>query len=166
MKTLLFALALILSFSSVRAQVIGSGSSQPVALGRTVLGLGGSIGLTGGIGVSFRDHFPSVVSYQIVAGIIKPDARVSYDAGFELQADIMKGETNRFYICAATGYFFNGEGGKNELSAPWRVGVGAGNEWANFNTSQFHVDLELLITYFNDETVIPIPQLGVHYYFF
>jgi len=167
MKTAsMLLLIFILSSQMLRAQVIGSGPGQPVELGRTVLGLGGAIGLAGGIGVSFRQHFPTVVSYQIVGGIIKPDTHLSYDVGFELQADIMKGTYNRFYLCGATGYFFNGEGGENELAAPWRVGLGVGSEWANFNTSQFHVSLEVLLTYFNDDTVIPIPQLGVHYYFF
>ncbi|MFI5253579.1 MAG: hypothetical protein ACHQQQ_14235 [Bacteroidota bacterium] len=166
MKKFILTLTLLLVSFSGRAQVIGSASTQPVALGRTVFGLGAAIGLAGGMGVSFRHHFPSVMSYQIVAGIIKPDNRLSYDFGFELQADIMKGISNRFYACAATGYYFTGEGGVNELEAPYRVGIGAGNEWTNVNTSQFHIALEILLTYFSNDTVIPLPQLSAHYYFF
>jgi hypothetical protein len=166
MKTLISMIMFFFAASVMQAQVIGSGSTQPVALGRTVYGLGATVGMAGGIGISFRHHFPSVMSYQLVGGIIKPDARLSYDIAFELQADIMKGSSNRFYAAGAWGYYFTGEGGQNELTAPWRVGLGVGNEWANINTSQFHFAVEVLLTYFSDDTVIPLPQLSAHYYFF
>jgi hypothetical protein len=166
MKTLIIVLNFLFVPALSQAQVIGTGSTQPVALGRTVFGLGASVGMAGGMGISFRQHFPNAVSYQIVGGIIKPDARLSYDVGFELQADIMKGNANRFYAAGAWGYYFTGEHGHNELTAPWRIGLGVGNEWANINSSQFHFAMEVLLTYFSDDTVIPLPQVSAHYYFF
>ena len=166
MKSIVIILAFLLIPAISIAQVIGTGSTQPVALGRNVFGLGASIGLASGMGISFRQHFPTVMSYQIAGGIIKPDSRLSYDIGIELQADIMKGNSNRFYAAGAWGYYFTGEGGHNELDAPWRLGLGVGNEWANINSSQFHFAVEVLLTYFSDDTVIPLPQASVHYYFF
>jgi hypothetical protein len=163
---IIFILTVLLVSTMSQAQVIGTGTGQPVSLGRTVFGLGATVGMAGGMGVSFRQHFPTIMSYQIAGGIIKPDSRLSYDIAFELQADLMKGNTNRLYAAGAWGYYFTGEGGHNELSAPWRLGIGVGSEWANVNTSQFHFALEVLLTYFSDDTVIPLPQASAHYYFF
>ncbi len=131
---------------------------------RSVFGLGLSAGLASGIGFSFRHHLPGPVSYQLVGGIIKLDKRLHYDIGAELQADLVRSDVIRFFAGGAGGYFFSGEVGHNDLAAPGRVGLGVGGEWNNI--PPFCLTGELLFTYFTDGTILPLPQVSAHYYFF
>lgn len=165
MKLITVLLASFLCLYTAAGQVDGSSSgTRPLSLGRNVYGLGLSGGLVSGFGLSFRHHLPSTFSYQVVGGIIKGGQDLSYNIAGEIQADIMRGEQNRFYACGGMGYFFVGDTSVNNLSAPVRFGVGVGNEWSN--VAQFHVAAEVMLTFFNDGIIIPLPQLSAHYYFF
>ena len=145
-------------------QVEGNPNTKPTELGRTVYGLGLAAGMAGGAGFSFRHHLPSIFSYQLVGGIIRTNSELNYDFGGEVQFDLTRGEANRFFAAGAMGYYYSGDNGSNGLSASTRFGVGIGNEWAN--QGLFHVTLEVLMTFFNDGTIIPTPALSAHYYFF
>ncbi len=141
-----------------------SPSTQTTHLEKNVFGLGLSAGLTSGFGISFRQHFPSEFSYQFIGGIIKTDTRLHYNLGSEIQYDVFHGTTTRFFTSGGIGYFYSGESGNNYLSAPLRIGAGIGGEWSNI--ASFHIAGELMFTYFSDGTVLPLPQLSAHYYFF
>lgn len=128
-----------------------------------VMGLGLFGGPTSGLGVSFRHHLRIPVSYQLTGGIIKVDDRLLYDFGGELQFDLSRGEGNRLFVVGGVGYYYASRSSSNEMDAPWRIGLGAGIE-QGFSPS-VGVAIELLFTYFTDGTVLPLPQVGIFYYF-
>lgn len=145
------------------AQVVIPDQNQPTQLGKTVYGLGFAAGFGTGLGVSFRHHFPSEFSYQLVGGIIKVDGKLTYDVGAEAHIDLVRGEMTRFFALGGLGYYYSGDSGNN-LAGPFRVAIGTGGE---FSTSRkVHVTLEGMFTFFSDGTILPLPQFSVHYYFF
>ena len=149
---------------SVNAQVVIPNQDNPTQLGRSVYGLGFSAGAVSGIGLSFRHHLPTALSYQIVGGIIKADTKLYYDLGTEIQFDLVRGERTRFFAGGGVGYFYSGESGTNNLSGPFRVGLGIGGEFSHI---QFlHLSVEGMFTFFSDGTILPLPQISAHYYFF
>ena len=147
-----------------KAQVVVPDQDQPTKLGKTVYGLGFAAGAGTGLGVSFRHHLPTEFSYQIVGGIIKVDTKLQYDIGIEAQFDLVRGETTRFFAGGGFAYFYSGESGTNTLNGPFRVAIGVGGEFSTVRLVNF--TLEGMFTYFNDGTVLPLPQVGIHYYFF
>lgn len=155
----LVLLAASLSFS----QVIVPDKERPTELGREVFGLGGSIGLGTGMGLSFRHHLPTVFSYQLVAGIIKDSKTLLFDVGAELQFDLMRDENLRFYAGGGAGYYYKGKD-VNELKGPARITLGIGAETKARNA--IHILGSFYFTYFTDGTILPLPQIGIHYYFF
>ncbi len=162
----LFAMLLLFSvFALVRVfgQVTASGLSNAQGLGKTVYGLGVAAGWASGIGVSFRAHLPSKSSFQGVFGIIRTSDKLSMSVGGEYQYDLVRGSATRFYVAPAISYFYNGNGG-NEVSGPFRVGVGAGGEFKL--QEALHLSLEGMFVFFSDGRVIPLPQAAIHYYFF
>ena len=146
-----------------RAQVVVPDTNQPTKLGKTVYGLGFSAGAGTGLGVSFRHHIPSEFSYQIVAGIIKVDTKLHYDIGLEAQFDLVRGDWTRFFAGGGLSYFYSGESG-NSLNGPFRVALGVGGEFSTIRL--VHFTLEGMFTYFSDGTILPLPQVSIHYYFF
>ncbi|HUI09754.1 MAG TPA: hypothetical protein VL221_05455 [Bacteroidota bacterium] len=133
-------------------------------LRENVYGLGLAVGAASGIGLSFRHHLPGYFSYQLIGGIIKVDNRTSYAFGGEFQYDFIRGSGVRFFAAGALGYYYAGKGGGNEIDAPGRVGAGIGAEVPV--QGGFHFSGELLFTYFSDGNVLPLPQVGMHYYFY
>lgn len=163
MKYSAWIMCVVLLVSSSHAQV-SKPKEGSTHMDRSIFGLGFSAGLASGFGLSFRQHLPGDVSYQIVGGIIKVDRKLHYNLGGELQYDLIRGESTRFLVAGALGLFYSGEDGKNDLAAPFRIGFGIGGEWKNLES--FNVAAELLFTYFSDGTVLPLPQVSAHYYFF
>ena len=147
-----------------KAQVVVPDQNQPTKLGKNVYGLGFAAGIGTGLGISFRHHLPSEISYQIVGGIIKIDTKLYYDIGLEAQYDLMRGESTRFFAGGGFGYFYSGESGSNTLSGPFRITLGVGGEFSNIRF--VHLTLEGMFTYFSDGTILPLPQMSIHYYFF
>ena len=92
------------------------------------------------------------------------DTKLHYDIGGQVQYDLVRGETTRFYACGGMGYFYSGESGHNDLNGPFRLGAGIGGEKGRLESFSFSG--ELMFTYFNDGTVLPLPQLSAHYYFY
>ncbi len=129
----------------------------------SVYGVGLSVGVASGFGLSFRHHFPSNFSYQLVGGIIKADEKVSYNIGGALHYDFVRGQSTRFFGGGAMGYFYQGDN-NNELKTPFRLGLGIGGEFRI--AEALHFSAELLFTYFSNGDIIPLPQAGIHYYFF
>jgi opacity protein-like surface antigen len=156
-------LALVLS-SVMHAQVVLPDRESDPAMRRDVFGLGLAAGPATGIGLSFRHHLPSTFSYQLTGGIIKVDKKLSYSIGGEGQFDLVRSGGARFFAAGGIGYYYSGSSNENEMAGPGRVGLGIGGEfWAN---SGLHGCVELMFTYFTDGTVLPLPQFGIHYYFF
>jgi hypothetical protein len=157
-------LLLIILATPVRAQVVAPSPGTDHPLRQSLFGLGIFGGPAGGLGISFRHHLPSIFSYQITGGIINVDDKLKYDVGLEAQFDLVRGPQGRFYAAGASSYFFSGKNGINEIEGPGRVGLGVGYEL--FIGGGFHATGELLFTYFTDNTVLPLPQLGIFYYFY
>ncbi len=163
-RILIFLTATLLLMIQGNAQVVVPDQNQPTKLGKTVYGLGFAAGFGTGLGVSFRHHLPSEFSYQVVGGIIKVDNKLQYDVGLEAQYDLVRGETTRFFTAGGLAYFYSGESGTNTLSAPLRIALGVGGEFSNVRL--VHVTLEGMFTFFSDGTILPLPQISIHYYFF
>ena len=156
--------SLLIVFAAVtHAQVVTPSPESGQPLRQSVFGLGIFGGPAGGLGISFRHHLASQFSYQVTGGIINVDDKLKYDVGIEAQWDLVRGPTGRFFAAGATSYFFSGKGGNNEMDGPGRVGLGVGGEV--FIGNGFHLSAELLFTYFSDDTVLPLPQFGMFYYF-
>lgn len=156
-------LGIILCAGFVQAQVILPDRESAADMRRSVFGLGFSGGPATGVGLSFRHHLPSIVSYQVNGGIIKVDDRMSYSVGAEVQVDLSRSEAVRFFAAGGASYFYTGKTSHNDMEGPARFGIGLGGEF--HAGSGIHSTLELLFTAFNDGTVLPLPQLGFHYYF-
>ena len=160
--SLVVALAILATFAA-DAQVILPEKGQEPGLSTNVFGLGLWGGPATGLGLSFRHHLPSQLSYMVTGGIIKVDDRLSYDIGAEAQFDLVRNSTNRFFVAGGVGHYYSGRNG-NEMDAPTRVGVGIGGEFAV--TPGIHTTVELMFTFFSNGNVLPLPQLGFHYYFY
>jgi len=165
MRTFIIALVVLLTVCKCNAQVSVPRESQSGLSEKSVYGVGLSAGLVSGFGLSFRHHFPFDFSYQIVGGIISADRNLHYNIGGEAQYDLAHSETIRFFVSGGIGFFYSGESGNNGLSAPLRAGIGIGGEWLSL-LSPVHISGEVLFTFFSDGTVLPLPQLSAHYYFF
>lgn len=163
MKILKIVVPMILVVSLSYSQIIIPDKDRPTELGREVFGLGGYVGLGTGMGLSFRHHLASVFSYQIAAGIIKDSKTLLYDIGGELQFDLIRSENLRFYAGGGLGYYYKGKD-SNELKGPLRIALGIGAETKA--KSAVHISGNLFFTYFTDGTILPLPQVGLHYYFF
>jgi hypothetical protein len=154
----------IVLVTDVHAQVEVSEHGRITSMGTNVFGLGFAGGPATGLGLSFRHHLPSAASYQLIGGILKATDRLYYSVGVEFQYDLSRTSVVRFYAGGGVSYFYSGIKGHNDMEAPTRVGLGIGAETTS--GSGFHVNGDLLFTYFSDGTVLPLPQIGVHYYFF
>jgi opacity protein-like surface antigen len=159
----IMVVVLLLASSASRAQVVMPQREGAAEMHQSVFGLGFAFGPASGLGLSFRHHLPTTISYQINGGIIKVDDRMSYSVGAEFQADLSRNNVVRFFAAAGCSYFYTGKTSHNEMEGPGRIGVGLGGEF--HAGSGVHTTLEILFTYFNDGTVLPLPQLGFHYYF-
>jgi hypothetical protein len=157
-------LCTLVSVSGMQGQVVLPDRARDPGMRQDVFGLGLFAGPTTGIGLSFRHHLPSTFSYQLTGGIIKVDKKLSYAVGGEGQVDLVRGQSTRFFAAGGLGYYYSGSSDQNEMAGPARVGLGIGGEvWAN---ASLHATVELMFTYFTDGTVLPLPQFGIHYYFF
>jgi hypothetical protein len=156
-------LFLVFFATVARAQVVTPSPETERPLRQSVFGIGLFGGPAGGLGISFRHHLPSAFSYQVTGGIINVDDKLNYDIGIEAQFDLVRGPQGRFFVAGAGSYFYTGRDGVNEMDGPGRFGLGVGGE--AFVGAGFHASLDLLFTYFSDHTVLPLPQLGVFYYF-
>jgi len=158
-----FLIAGALLSDSAVAQVSTSGLQKAAELEKTVYGLGFSAGWGSGVGFSFRAHLPSKMSYQAVFGIIKTSSKFLMSFGGEFQYDLVRSSTTRFFFVGSTGYFYSGQGG-NDLKGPFRLGAGIGGEFQI--QGPLHATIEGQFIYASDGTVLPLPQLAFHYYFF
>lgn len=160
--TYLFCITLIVTTMSY-AQVAVS-NVKGDAFGKSVYGLGFSGGPASGIGGSYRYHTEGKSSLQAVFGIFKPkNTDTFYSFGAEFQQDLTRSNSARFFFGMASSFIYNGSGG-NKYSAPYRFGAGLGGEF--LLQDAVHFTFEGLFTYFSDGTILPLPQLAIHYYFY
>ena len=145
------------------AQVSTSGLARAESMNRPVYGLGAAAGFASGVGISFRSHLPSKSSVQAVFGIIKTQSTLYMSIGGEYQYDLVRGNMTRFFAVGSTGYFYRGSG-SNEVKGPFRIGAGIGGEF-NLRES-LHLTVEGQFVYASNNTVLPLPQVALHYYFF
>jgi hypothetical protein len=164
MIRLILGILIIFSVPSLlMSQVSVNGDNRAENFDKSVYGLGFAGGPASGVGISFRDHFPSKVSLQLVFGILKDNVNTFVSAGAEVQYDLVRGITTRFYFGPAFGYFYSGAG-TNSFAAPTRYGLGLGGE---FNIRDaLHFSVEGMFVFFSDGTIIPLPQASIHYYFY
>ncbi len=161
---ILFLLTLfVLAITVAHAQVAVS-DVKGEAFGRSIHGLGFSGGPASGIGFSYRYHTAGKTSLQAVLGVFKPqNTDTFYSFGAEYQNDLTRSNSARFFFGTATSYIYNGSG-SNNYTAPFRFGVGLGGEF--LLQDAVHFTFQGLFTYFSDGTILPLPQLAIHYYFY
>jgi hypothetical protein len=158
------AFLILISAAPARPQAVLPERGHDGGLRENVYGLGLAAGAASGVGLSFRHHLPGYFSYQLVGGIIKVDNKTSYAFGAEMQYDFIRGAGVRFFAAGALGYYYSGKGKGNEIEGPGRIAAGIGAEVPV--QGGFHVSGEILFTYFTDGNVLPLPQVGMHYYFY
>ncbi len=163
-RSVLIILAAMLVACMASAQVMVVDRSRETPLKTDVFGLGFAGGPASGVGISFRHHLPSQFSYQLIGGVFRATDRLYYSVGSEFQYDVSRSSFVRFYAAGGVSYFFSGLSGHNDMEGPFRAGIGLGAE-TQF-ASGFHISGDLLFTYFGDGMVLPLPQIGFHYYFY
>jgi len=160
---ILVVVLFVLLFTTAKAQVAVS-DVKGEAFGRSIHGLGFSGGFASGIGFSYRYHTEGNSSLQVIVGVFKPkNTDTFYSFGTEFQHDLTRSKSARFFFGAASTYFYNGSG-SNNYDAPFRFGAGLGGEF--LLQDAVHLTFEGLFTYFSDGTILPLPQLAIHYYFY
>ena len=162
-KLLLISVLISLMALTAHSQVILPDKGQEAGLRENVFFFFFWGGAATGLGLSFRHHLPSQLSYMVTGGIVKVDEKLSYDIGLEAQFDLARSSTNRFYVAAGVGQYYSGKG-RNEMEAPTRAGFGIGGEFAV--SPGMHTTVEAMFTFFSNGNVLPLPQLGFHYYFY
>lgn len=158
----LLTLLLMATSEPLQAQVVMP-SGQSTSIYQHVFGLGFFGGASGGIGLSFRHHLPSPLSYQITGGIVKFDGKLRSDIGVELHYDLARGSGTRFFVAGGFAYYYSGTNGNNEMRSPTRGGLGLGAEWVM--SGGLHFLAEGMFTFFSDGNILPLPQFGFYYYF-
>jgi hypothetical protein len=153
--------AALLAQSVASSQVVMP-SGQTTSIRQHVFGLGFFGGASGGLGLSFRHHLPSPLSYQITGGIVKFSEKLHSDIGIEVHYDLARGSGTRFFVAGGFAYYYSGKDG-NEMKAPTRGGLGLGGEWVM--SGGLHFLGEGMFTFFSDGTILPLPQFGFYYYF-
>ena len=143
------------------AQVI-VGTDRAESFRENIYGLGISGGAASGLGVSFRAHFPSLLSVQLVGGIVKSSAVLSSSIGAQVQYDLVRGRSTRFFGGLGTSYYYSGDG-SNNLQGPFRFGLGVGGEF--LIQQSLSATVAGMFTYFSDGVIVPLPELSIHYYF-
>ena len=157
-----FLLSTVLCFSGY-AQVAAS-SVKGDAFDQGLHGLGFSGGAASGAGISYRYHTQGNSSFQGIVGVFKPKTTDTfYSFGTEFQQDLTRSNSARFYFALASCYVYNGSD-SNSYKAPFRAGIGLGGEF--LIQDALHFTFEGLFTYFSDGSILPLPQLAIHYYFF
>ena len=157
----LLSLCAVISVS--RAQVSVQGNQRAEDMGKNVYGLGISVGPASGVGISFRNHLPSKLSFQIVGGIIKSGDKTSSSIGAELQYDLVRASKTRLFFGPSVSYFYSGSGGNTYLG-PFRAGIGVGGEFSV--AAALNLSLEGAFVYFSNGDIAPLPQIACHYYFY
>jgi len=164
MRIALVVLLLAAFCRPLQAQVMLPDKAAGAGLRENVFGLGFTAGFAGGIGLSFRHHFPGSFSWQATGGVIKVDEKLMYSVGGDLQLDLARGGASRFFAALSAGYYYSAaKAHENTMAAPGRAGIGVGGEIPL--GGEFHGTGELLFTWFSDGTVLPLPQASIHYYF-
>ena len=166
MKTFLIIAVLCLTAINSIAQPIATDSlvSKPKHFSENVFGIGLHASLVSGMGVSFRHRLAGTsIAYQINGGIIKISGSLYYSIGAEFQYDLSGGERDRVYAIAGVGHYYKGIS-SNDLSRPTRIGAGVGYEFPV--AKQIGVSVALLVMGFlPGGDILPLPQIGFHYFF-
>jgi hypothetical protein len=131
---------------------------------RQVFGIGITAGPIEGAGLSLRHHLPAPFSYSVNAGIIKVDQNLHYAIGGDIQYDLARSTNGRYFVLLGIGYYYSGSTSTNEMKGPFRTGLGVGAEFAA--NGPLHVSLMGAFTFFSDGTILPLPQIGILYYFY
>jgi hypothetical protein len=121
-------------------------------------------GLMSGTGLGVRFHPMGRFGGQFVGGGIKTGERTAYSFGLEGQFDFDVMDRSRFYGYLGGGFYHSKVTDGDNIKAPWRFGLGVAYEWSISRKLIFNASGAL--TFFsNGEGVLPLPQVGLWYYF-
>ena len=164
MKIYVTIILMLCCFTAVTHAQVAASSPKGNEFGTSLHGLGFSGGPASGAGISYRFHPEGKTSVQGIVGIFKPKTTDTfYSFGLEVQQDLTRSTSARFFIGLGSSYEYYGSG-SNKYLAPFRAGLGIGGEF--LVQDALHFTLEGLFTYFSDGTILPLPQMAFHYYFF
>jgi hypothetical protein len=155
--------AFVGSTSLLYSQVIVSERTD-MRYERQVFGIGITAGPIEGAGLSFRHHLPAPFSYSLNGGIIKIDNKLHYAIGGDIQYDLARSMNGRYFVLLGIGYYYSGTTFENEMGGPLRTGLGVGAEFVA--NGPLHISLLGAFTFFSDGTILPLPHIGIHYYFY
>ncbi|NOY05148.1 MAG: hypothetical protein GXO82_00700 [Chlorobi bacterium] len=131
-----------------------------------VWGIGLNTGLLSGIGLSTRFHPRGRFCFQLTGGYLGLEDQALWAVGGEGQFDFDATVRSRFYGYLGLGLYYQDkpEESKNKLKAPFRMGIGIAYEWSISPKLIFNANVAF--TYFvASSEVLPLPQLGLYYYF-
>jgi hypothetical protein len=166
MKTfIIFSILCLTAISSIAQPLpVDSLVDKPKHFEENVFGIGLHASLVTGMGVSFRHRIAGTsFAYQLNAGILKLSSSLLYSIGGEFQYDLTSGASNRVYAIVGAGHYYTGDS-TEALTTPTRIGAGVGYEFPV--AKQIGVSVALLVMGFLPHgDILPLPQIGCHYFF-
>ena len=120
-------------------------------------------GVLSGSGLGVRYHPRGSFAAQFVGVGIRIGDVTTYNFGAEGQFDLDNNGRSRFYTYLGTGVYSWSNEGEEKLEGQWRLGLGIAYEWSV--SAKLIFGANGAITYFSDGTILPLPQIGLFYYF-
>ncbi|GEM_PF-648234 len=147
-------------------QVIDVSKEKSVFNTTDVWGIGLNAGLLSGIGLSGRFHPQGRFCFQLTGGYLGLEDQALWSVGGEGQFDFDATVRSRFYGYLGLGLYYQDESDQkqNKLKAPFRLGIGVAYEWSISPKLIFNANMAF--TFFvGSSEVLPLPQVGLYYYF-
>jgi len=175
--TLIFVTVLACAANQATAQTIGMYDAPPRSIAEQLRSadywaVGAQYGLVGGTGLSIHYAMANRFSFELTGGYVTL-ADGMWSVGVEFQYLLDNTSDSRFYALLGAGVYHLGNRDSNDvvtnqLSHPFRVGLGIGYEY--FVSTKAALSLELPMVVFipsgdSRAEVYPFPQLQFLYYF-
>jgi hypothetical protein len=161
---LCFFLALPLP-AKAQTTLSGLGAGSTTKITRDAFGVGVAVNLGTGSGLSLRHHLGSLpIAYQASGYWWNEENTLEYNAGLELQFDLVVRRTNRLYALVGGAYYYSGNPLANTLRGPIRIAGGVGYE--EYLGRTLGISLNVTATSYQPKGDFDIyPFGGVHFYF-
>jgi hypothetical protein len=139
---------------------------------RNTSGVGFAVGPVSGSGFSFRSDISSTSAIQFTGGILVAGQSGGYSVGLQYLLNLRKDRASRLYAFAGAGVHGTTEsndakifGISTDSASGLAVGVGFG--WERFYPVYgMGFSFEVPLTFIPSiPLIMPLPQIGIHYYF-
>lgn len=131
-------------------------------------GIGLNASLLSGAGLSGRVLFSNRFGLQLTTFVLALSDMTHFNIGVEGQYSFTQGEVGRLYGLAGLGYYLTTKSDStkpgNRVAEPVRLGLGVGGDL--YLVGNLAVDGSLAFHWFvATGKVLPLPSIGMHYYF-